>query len=383
MNDYALVLECRLVEPEVLRLPPGRRRGPGTSRRAARSKGIGTTPQAVGEGRRRRDARRRRRCERPCTTAAPRSTCWPTWLRNRYGGARVLGVGHRVVHGGARYAGRRSSHPRCSRISASSCRWRHSISRTTWPPSRRSPSGCPACRRSPVSTRASIAASPRSPRWSRCRRRSATRASSATASTGCRTSTSHRCCRRSRRKSPSGRVIVAHLGSGASLCAMKNRKSVDSTLGFTALDGLCMGTRPGAIDPGVMLYLFQTLGLSAKEVETILYKKSGLLGISGISNDMRDLLGEQRAGGAARRRLLRLPRGEGDRRARRGPRRDRRPRLHGRHRRELARDPAPHLRGLGVARRRARRGGQRAARARASRARAAASRRGSFRPTKN
>ena len=85
------------------------------------------------------------------------------------------------------------------------------------------------------------------------------------------------------------RVIVAHLGSGASLCALKNRKSVDNSLGFTALDGLCMGTRPGAVDPGVVLYLFQTLGLSAKDVETILYKKSGLLGISGVSNDMRDL----------------------------------------------------------------------------------------------
>jgi acetate kinase len=87
-----------------------------------------------------------------------------------------------------------------------------------------------------------------------------------------------------------GRVIVAHLGSGASLCALRAGKSIDSTLGFTALDGLCMGTRPGAVDPGVILHLFQTLGLSAKEVETILYKKSGLLGISGISNDMRDLL---------------------------------------------------------------------------------------------
>ena len=87
-----------------------------------------------------------------------------------------------------------------------------------------------------------------------------------------------------------GRVIVAHLGSGASLCALKEGKSVDNSLGFTALDGLCMGTRPGALDPGVVLYLFQCLGLSSKEVETILYKKSGLLGISGISNDMRDLL---------------------------------------------------------------------------------------------
>ena len=87
-----------------------------------------------------------------------------------------------------------------------------------------------------------------------------------------------------------GRVIVAHLGSGASLCAMKGGRGVDHSLGFTALDGLCMGTRPGSLDPGVVLYLFQTLGLSAKEVETILYKKSGLLGISGISQDMRDLL---------------------------------------------------------------------------------------------
>jgi acetate kinase len=87
------------------------------------------------------------------------------------------------------------------------------------------------------------------------------------------------------------RIIVAHLGSGASLCAMKRCKSVDSTLGFTALDGLCMGTRPGALDPGVVLHLFQGLNLTAKEVETLLYKKSGLLGISGISNDMRDLLG--------------------------------------------------------------------------------------------
>jgi acetate kinase len=87
-----------------------------------------------------------------------------------------------------------------------------------------------------------------------------------------------------------GRVIVAHLGSGASLCAMKGRKSMDSTLGFTVLDGLCMGTRPGSLDPGVILHLFQTLRLTPGEVETMLYKKSGLLGVSGISNDMRDLV---------------------------------------------------------------------------------------------
>jgi acetate kinase len=88
-----------------------------------------------------------------------------------------------------------------------------------------------------------------------------------------------------------GRVIVAHLGSGASLCALRDCKSVDTTMSFTALDGLCMGTRPGALDPGIVLYLFQNCGLSVKEVEEVLYKKCGLLGISGISNDMRDLLG--------------------------------------------------------------------------------------------
>lgn len=88
-----------------------------------------------------------------------------------------------------------------------------------------------------------------------------------------------------------GRVVAAHLGSGASLCALNSGRSVDHSLGFTALDGLCMGTRPGALDPGVVLYLFQVLGMSAREVETVLYKKSGLLGISGISNDMRQLIG--------------------------------------------------------------------------------------------
>ena len=87
-----------------------------------------------------------------------------------------------------------------------------------------------------------------------------------------------------------GRVIVAHLGNGASVCALRDGTSVDTSLGFTALDGLCMGTRPGSVDPGVILYLFQSLGLTAGEVETILYKRSGLLGISGISSDMRELL---------------------------------------------------------------------------------------------
>ena len=86
-----------------------------------------------------------------------------------------------------------------------------------------------------------------------------------------------------------GRVIVAHLGSGASMCALEKGRSVESTMGFTALDGLPMGTRPGQIDPGVLLYLIEQKGMSAKDVEDLLYRQSGLKGLSGISNDMREL----------------------------------------------------------------------------------------------
>lgn len=87
-----------------------------------------------------------------------------------------------------------------------------------------------------------------------------------------------------------GKVIVAHLGNGSSLCAMAGRQSVATTMGFTALDGLMMGTRAGALDPGVVLYLLDQKGLSVHQVTDILYKKSGLLGVSGTSSDMRDLL---------------------------------------------------------------------------------------------
>ncbi|HEX4407279.1 MAG TPA: acetate/propionate family kinase [Xanthobacteraceae bacterium] len=86
-----------------------------------------------------------------------------------------------------------------------------------------------------------------------------------------------------------GRVIVAHLGSGASMCALSGGKSIESTMGFTALDGLPMGTRPGQIDPGVLLYLINEKGMTASAVQDMLYRDSGLKGLSGISNDMRDL----------------------------------------------------------------------------------------------
>ncbi len=85
------------------------------------------------------------------------------------------------------------------------------------------------------------------------------------------------------------RVILAHLGNGASLCALANRRSVATTMGFTALDGLMMGTRSGALDPGVVLHLVREKGLSADSVSDLLYNRSGLLGVSGVSGDVRVL----------------------------------------------------------------------------------------------
>ncbi len=87
-----------------------------------------------------------------------------------------------------------------------------------------------------------------------------------------------------------GRVVVAHLGNGASLCAMAAGRSVASTMGFTAVDGLPMGTRCGNLDPGVILYLMDELKMDARGIERLIYKESGLLGVSGISSDMRELL---------------------------------------------------------------------------------------------
>ena len=86
-----------------------------------------------------------------------------------------------------------------------------------------------------------------------------------------------------------GRVIVAHLGSGASMCALHGGRSIESTMGFTALDGLPMGTRPGQVDPGVLLYLMSVKGMSASALQDFLYRDCGLKGLSGLSNDMREL----------------------------------------------------------------------------------------------
>jgi len=187
-----------------------------------------------------------------------------SWLRSRYGGARVLGVGHRVVHGGARFDGPAIVTPEVldelrKLIPLAPLHQPHNL----------------------AAIEAVFDRLPGVPQVA-CFDTSFHRGRSAVSMLVPLPQAAPGIAR--------GRVIVAHLGSGASLCALRSGRSVDHTLGFTALDGLCMGTRPGSIDPGVVLHLFQGLGLSAGDVEALLYKKSGLLGISGVANDMRVLL---------------------------------------------------------------------------------------------
>jgi acetate kinase len=212
------------------------------------------------------------------------------WLRKRYGGSRVLGVGHRVVHGGAKFA--------------APC----VVTPTVLEELRALIPLAPL--HQPYNLGAIEAVSQRLPevRQVACFDTSFHRGQSALAElvplpkavrdAGVQRYGFHgisyeyiaSVLPEVAPEIADGRVIVAHLGSGASLCALKGRKSVDSTFSFTALDGLCMGTRPGTVDPGVILHLFQTMGYSAADVEKMLYKQSGLLGISGISNDMRALV---------------------------------------------------------------------------------------------
>jgi acetate kinase len=290
MDDYAVVLNAgssslkfcvyRRPEVEAWRLETrGLIEGIGTSPRFAAKDGTGARldaheldKSAVHDGRTALDS-------------------LAAWLRARYAGARVLGVGHRVVHGGAKFAGPTIVTPQVLEEL-----------RTLVPL---------APLHQPYNLAAIDAVSEQLPGVPQvaCFDTSFHRGQPAVAEL---VPLPREICRSGVQRygfhglsyeyiasvlpqvAPeigTGRVIVAHLGSGASMCALKDGRSVDHSLGFTALDGLCMGTRPGAVDPGVILYLFQGLGLSAKDVETILYKKSGLLGISGISNDMRDLVG--------------------------------------------------------------------------------------------
>jgi acetate kinase len=212
------------------------------------------------------------------------------WLRSRYGGARVLGVGHRVVHGGARFTGPVIVTPQIleelrTLVPLAPLHQPHNLAAIEAVLERLPGIPQVACfdtsfhRGQPAV--AELVPLPREIRDAGVQRY------------GFHGLSYEYIASVLPQVAPEiagGRVIVAHLGSGASLCALKSGRSLDSTLGFTALDGLCMGTRPGAVDPGVILHLFQGLGLAARDVETMLYKKSGLLGISGISNDMRDLL---------------------------------------------------------------------------------------------
>jgi acetate kinase len=96
-------------------------------------------------------------------------------------------------------------------------------------------------------------------------------------------------------RAAAGRTVVFHLGNGASMAALQGGRSIGTTMGFTAIEGLPMGTRTGSLDPGVLLFMFDELGMSVRDVERLLYHESGLLGISGISSDMRELLASDAA----------------------------------------------------------------------------------------
>jgi acetate kinase len=217
------------------------------------------------------------------------------WLRSMYGGGRVLGVGHRVVHGGARYTGPvivtgqvlAELH---GLIPLAPLHQPHNLAAIEAVSERLPGTPQVACFDTSFhrtqSTLAELIALPDEICQAGVRRYGFHGLSYEYIATA---------LPRLAADIARARVIVAHLGNGASLCALRDGKSVDSSLGFTALDGLCMGTRPGGVDPGVILYLFQNLKLSAPEVETILYKKSGLLAISGVSSDMRDLLASSEA----------------------------------------------------------------------------------------
>ena len=253
--------------------------------------GIGTTPRFSakdGSGQKLEDRELDKSAVRDGRSALE---ALASWLRSTYGGASVLGVGHRVVHGGAHYAGPTVVTPDVMKdlrelIPLAPLHQPHNLAAIEAVAERLPGVPQVACfdtsfhRGQPAV--AEVVPLPRDI------------CSAGVQRYGFHGLSYEYIASVLPEVAPSianGRVIVAHLGSGASMCAMKDRKSVDSTLGFTALDGLCMGTRPGALDPGVVLYLFQSLGLGATDVENMLYKKSGLLGISGISNDMRDLLG--------------------------------------------------------------------------------------------
>ena len=256
--------------------------------------GIGASPRILA-----RDADGKTLIDQPPSTpvhdGAGALEALAVWLRSMFGGGRVLGVGHRVVHGGARYTGPvivtgqvlAELH---GLIPLAPLHQPYNLAAIEAVSERLPGTPQVACFDTSFhrtqSTLAELIALPDEICQAGVRRYGFHGLSYEYIATA---------LPRMAADIARARVIVAHLGNGASLCALRDGKSVDSSLGFTALDGLCMGTRPGGVDPGVILYLFQNLGLSAPEVETVLYKKSGLLAISGISSDMRDLLASSEA----------------------------------------------------------------------------------------
>ena len=289
MDDYAVVLNAG---SSSLKFSIYHRSASASWRMAARGQieGIGTAPRLAvkdGDGALLADERLDSSSVRDGRTALD---ALAVWLRSRYGGARAVGVGHRVVHGGSRFSGPTIVTPQVmdelrKLVPLAPLHQPHNLAAIDAVTERLPGVPQVACfdtsfhrGQPPV---AEVVPLPQDISRAGVQRYGFHGLSYeyiASVLPGIAPEIAK------------GRVIVAHLGSGSSLCAMRNGKSVDSTFGFTALDGLCMGTRPGAIDPGVVLYLFQNLKLSPSEVEAILYKKSGLLGISGVSNDMRVLL---------------------------------------------------------------------------------------------
>jgi acetate kinase len=288
MDDYALVFNAG---SSSLKFCVFRRPGEEACRLDARGQidGIGTSPRLTAK-----DAAGRNLADAALDASARDGRAaldmLAGWLRKRYTPARVLGVGHRVVHGGAKYTGpcivtREVLQDLRGLVPLAPLHQPHNLAAIEAVRDRMPGVPQVACfdtsfhRGQPAV--AELVPLPKEVRDAGVRRYGFHGLSYEYIASVLPSVAPH---------IADGRVIVAHLGNGASLCAMKARKSVDSTLGFTALDGLCMGTRPGSLDPGVVLHLFQTLGRSAKEVESILYKQSGLIGISGMSNDMRDLV---------------------------------------------------------------------------------------------
>jgi acetate kinase len=295
MNDYALVLNAG---SSSLKFCVYRRPNVESWRLEARGQieGIGTSPRLSVKG---AEGRKLADETLPASVADGSAAveALAAWLRTRYGGSRVLGVGHRVVHGGARFRAptivtRDVLRELEELVPLAPLHQPYNLAAIEAVFERLPDVPQVACFDTAFhrghSEVAELVPLPRDIRQKGVQRYGFHGLSYEYIAS---------VLPEIAPEIAKARVIVAHLGSGASLCAMKEGKSVENTLGFTALDGLSMGTRPGALDPGVVLYLFQGLGLSAKEVENILYKKSGLLGISGISNDMRELLesGEREA----------------------------------------------------------------------------------------